>query len=102
MQGGSGPRDQPALVENRNNRHLVGIMDSAVERIVRVPDIAVMDARILFVIFQNELDDDGLNDGVKISSAGSIDQVAFRSKDRNHGIAGDAEIAARGAHKTFQ
>jgi hypothetical protein len=42
---------------------------------------------IVFVILQNEFDDDRLDDGMEVGSAGCIDQIAFCCEDRHHRIA---------------
>ena len=76
-------------------------MDAAVEGVVGVPDVSVADAGIFFVIFQDEFDDDRLDDGVEVRAAGGVDEIAAGGEEGDHGIAGDAEITARGADENF-
>ena len=49
----------------------------------------------------DEFDYDWLDDRVKVGAAAGVDQVAVGGEDGDHGIAGDAEIAARGADENF-
>ena len=101
VQSCRGPGDQLLFVEHRHDGDLVGIMNSAIQRIIRIKDVAVANTRIFFVILQNKFEDDGLNDGMKIRAAGTIDQIALGGEDRDHRIAGDAEITARRAHENL-
>src|SRR6266436_6237208 len=66
-----------------------------------IAPVSVADARVLMVVLQDELDDDGLNDGVKIRTTRAVDQVAPGSEDSHHRISGDTKIAARGPHEDF-
>ncbi len=80
---------------------MIGIVDAAVEGVVGVPDVSIANAGIFFVIFQNKFDHDGLDDGVEVGAAGGVDEIAAGGEEGDHGIAGDAEIAARGADEHF-
>ncbi len=88
-------------MEDRHQGYLIGIVDAAVEGVVGVPDVAIFDAGIFGVIFLDEFDHDRLDDGVEIGAAGGVDEIAVGGEDGDHGIAGDAEIAARGTDEDF-
>src|SRR5215207_499003 len=90
---GPGPADQLSLVEDRHDDNLVGVVDPAVEGVVRHPDVAVLDAGVLAVVLQDVLDDDRLDDRVQVSTRSGVHQVALRREDRDHHVAGDAHAA---------
>ncbi len=93
--GGPGPADQLSLVEDRHDDDLVGVVDPAVECVVRHPDVAVLDTRVLRIVFEDELDDDRLDDRVQVSTGSGVHQVALRREDGAHHVAGHPHAGAR-------
>ena len=91
-----------AFVENRDDRHIIRVMDSAVQRVVGNPDVPVFDARILTIVGEDVLDQDRLDNGVQVGSRRSIDQVALGGKDGHHHISRNAHGTAAGALKDLQ
>src|SRR6516225_962421 len=101
VQRSRGPGQQLAFGKNGHQGDLVRIVNTTVKRIVGVKNIAIADARVFRIVFKNEFDDDGLNDGVEIGATSRVDKVAVGREDGHHRIAGNPKIAARRPNKDF-
>src|SRR6185312_8016567 len=60
------------------------------------PQVAVLDARVVAVAVQDELDDQRRDHGVEVSAAGAVHHVAVGGEDAHQRVAGDAHRAAAG------
>jgi len=74
-------------------------MDAAVEGVVGVPDVAVVDARVFRVPGQDVLDHDRRDHGVQVGAGRGVDQVPGRVEDRDDRVAGHAHRRAGRAHE---
>ena len=86
-------------MKHRHTHHLIGIVDTAVDGIVREPKVAVGNPRIVRIIVNDVLDDQRRNDGVQIGTTGPIHEIPRGRHNADQRVAGDAHGAAARAHE---